>query len=485
MVEKVFTAWTEGLYGKEWPISFLFRCEDSERYRDLLYFEARRFIDGLGISGKRGVRFQAIEKRGIIPPILAMASSSQSATNHDMYTEEERHAIEAQLERLLANPYFSHSRRFPSFLRYIVNATVNGHADLLKERTLGIEIFAKSAAYDPALDPIVRVTAAEIRKRIAQYYQDPGHENELKVSLPPGSYVPQFQFSGVGYGVANAGPNDPALMPAESAVALTQTRAAHRTRWIVAAFAALALLSTAAWFVTWRISQHSAFAEFWDPILNSQEPVLFCVADQTQYTTISQRDAENPAQLVTLKDNLTAVVIDDLSTIVKIAGVLQSKGIHYSLRGESATNLMDLRNGSSVIVGAFDNAWTLRLTKTLRYRFANDPDMAHLWIVDSMDPKQPRWIVDRGEQMATNNYQDYAIVARFTDDLTGKPTLIAAGIARGGTIAAGEFLTNPELLRVVRSHQSSPNAKNVELVLSTQIVDGDPGTPKIEAVYYW
>ena len=119
-----------------------------------------------------------------------MASSSQSATSHDMYTEEERRAIEAQLERLLANPYFSHSRRFPSFLRYIVNATVNGQADLLKERTLGIEIFAKSAAYDPALDPIVRVTAAEIRKRIAQYYQDPGHENELRVSLPPGSYVP-------------------------------------------------------------------------------------------------------------------------------------------------------------------------------------------------------------------------------------------------------------------------------------------------------
>lgn len=414
-----------------------------------------------------------------------MASSSQTATSQDLFTEEEKRAIEAQLERLLANPYFSHSRRFPSFLRYIVNATVNGQADLLKERTLGIEIFAKSADYDTSLDPIVRVTAAEIRKRIAQYYQDPGHENELKISLPPGSYVPQFQFSGVDYGSAETGPNDPALIPTEPAVALAQPRPAHRARWIVAAIAVLALFAGVAWFVTWRISQHSAFAEFWDPILSSQEPVLFCVADQTQYTSISQRDAENPEQLVTLKDNLTAVVIDDLSTIVKIAGVLQSQGKHYSLRGENATNLMDLRNGPSVIVGAFDNAWTLRLTKTLRYHFANDPGMAHLWIVDSMNPKQPRWIVDRGEQMATNNYQDYAIVARFTDDLTGKPTLIAAGIARGGTIAAGEFLTNPELLRVVRSHQPSPNAKNVEVVLSTQIVDGEPGTPKIEAVYFW
>jgi hypothetical protein len=135
-----------------------------------------------------------------------MGSPPQSAISHDLFTEEEKRAIEAQLERLLANPYFSHSRRFPAFLRYIVNATVNGQADLLKERTLGIEIFAKSANYDTALDPIVRVTAAEIRKRIAQYYQDPGHGNELKVSLPPGSYVPHFQFSGVDYGVADTGP---------------------------------------------------------------------------------------------------------------------------------------------------------------------------------------------------------------------------------------------------------------------------------------
>jgi hypothetical protein len=420
-----------------------------------------------------------------------MGSPPQSAISHDLFTEEEKRAIEAQLERLLANPYFSHSRRFPAFLRYIVNATVNGQADLLKERTLGIEIFAKSANYDTALDPIVRVTAAEIRKRIAQYYQDPGHGNELKVSLPPGSYVPHFQFSGVDYGVADTGPNEPALLPTESALALAQTltvqqtRTVHWTRWMVAAIAVFVLLSGVTWFVTWRINQHSAFAEFWDPILNSPEPVLFCVADQTQYTAISLRDAGNPEQLVTLKDNLTAVVIDDLSIIVKIAGVLQSRGKQYTLRGENATNLMDLRNGSSVIVGAFDNAWTLRLTKTLRYHFANDANMAHLWIVDSTNPKQSRWIVDRGEQMATNNYQDYAIVARFTDDLTGKPTLVAAGIARGGTIAAGEFLSNPQLLRVVRSRQPSPNAKNVEVVLSTQIVDGEPGTPKIEAVYFW
>ena len=103
-------------------------------------------------------------------------------------------AIQEQLERLLSNSHFNQSRRFPSFLRFVIDQTLLGQTDLLKERTLGIEIFGREADYDTASDPIVRVTATEIRKRIAQYYQEPGHEAELRVSLPSGSYVPQFHW---------------------------------------------------------------------------------------------------------------------------------------------------------------------------------------------------------------------------------------------------------------------------------------------------
>src|SRR5271170_1081710 len=110
------------------------------------------------------------------------------------FSEEEKNAIHLQMERLVANPHFSHSRRFPSFLRFVIDHTISGRADVLKERTLGVEIFGKNADYDTASDPIVRVTATEIRKRIAQYYQDPGHENELRISLIPGSYIPQFHW---------------------------------------------------------------------------------------------------------------------------------------------------------------------------------------------------------------------------------------------------------------------------------------------------
>ena len=102
-------------------------------------------------------------------------------------SEKEQEAVREQMNRLLANPFFSHSRRFPIFLRFVVEQTLAGAAENIKERTLGVEIFGRDAEYDTSVDPIVRVTAAEIRKRVAQYYQDPGHEREMRITLPQGS----------------------------------------------------------------------------------------------------------------------------------------------------------------------------------------------------------------------------------------------------------------------------------------------------------
>jgi len=79
-----------------------------------------------------------------------------------------------------------------TFLRFVVEQTLAGKTEALKERTLGVDVFARPSHYDTNDDPIVRVTAGEIRKRIAQYYQEPGHEEELRIYLPLGSYVPHF-----------------------------------------------------------------------------------------------------------------------------------------------------------------------------------------------------------------------------------------------------------------------------------------------------
>lgn len=407
-------------------------------------------------------------------------------------SEEEKTAIHLQMERLLANPYFSHSRRFPSFLRFVIKHTISKQTDMLKERTLGIEIFGKSADYDTASDPIVRVTAAEIRKRIAQYYQDPGHENEIRISLPIGSYIPQFQWPSSIKEEVSAEPPSPVLaeptaLAIQDAVPVEVTVHHHGRHWKTAFFSGLALAIVGiALFLFWNSTHRSAYDYFWGPVLSSSDPVLFCVADQNQYSAIALRDAADPTRQIILPDNLTALVMDDLSPIVRMAGVLQSNGKKYTLRGEGATTLLDLQSGPTVFIGAFDNAWTLRLTKPLRYHFANNSDMTEFRIVDTLSPTQASWMVSRTQQMATNNYRDYAIVARFTDTNTGRLAIVAAGVGRGGTIAAGEFLTNPgDLALLEHAAQAAGNKKNLEVVLSTQIIDGEPGTPKMEASYFW
>jgi hypothetical protein len=415
---------------------------------------------------------------------------NDSATATAALTDEERKAIHEQLERLLINSHFKQSRRFPSFLRFVIDQTLQGQTDLLKERTLGIEIFGREADYDTASDPIVRVTATEIRKRIAQYYQEPGHETELRVSLPAGSYIPQFHWpqaaKETGHAeIVVAPPTSVSAELLEVETPLDQTqrqgRPAFWRRATVGILAAAVLCAAAAYL--WHSVQRSAFDFFWGPLVKSSEPVLFCVADQSRYSTITLRDAATPSRQTQLQDNLTAIIIDDLNPIVRVAGLLQANGKKYTLKGEGTTDLMDLRNGPTVFIGAFDNAWTLRLTAPLRYHFANNPDMTDFSIVDSTKPGQAGWVVDRFQQMTTNNYRDYAIVARFTDSTTGKLAVVAAGVARGGTRVATEYLTDPADL--AQLERAAGNKKNMEVVLSTQIIDGEPGTPKVEASYFW
>jgi len=391
--------------------------------------------------------------------------------------------VREQLNRLLANPFFSHSKRFPMFLRFVVDRTLAGEAESIKERTLGIEIFGRDVEYDTAADPIVRVTAAEIRKRVAQYYQDPAHRGEVRITLPSGSYIPLFGWP---QATRDLTPHEvepaPLPLPApRTSTGVNAPRHSHLT--LLLAIVAAAIVSVASVLV-WQNMHPSALEFFWQPLLGSKEPVLLCVADQLQYSNIVLRDAADPSKQFILNDKLTALVMDDVFATGKVVGVLQSRGRQYSLKGEGATSLNDLRSGPTIFIGAFDNAWTLRLTNTLRYHFANNPEMTRMSIVDRNSPSQ--WYVDRPVQLATNIYRDYAIIARFTDSNTGKIAVIAAGIGRGGTIAAGEFLTDPaDLAQIERSALAAGNKKNMEIVLSTQIIDGQPGSPKVEAAYFW
>jgi hypothetical protein len=252
------------------------------------------------------------------------------------------------------------------------------------------------------------------------------------------------------------------------------------------AVALLMLVLAGASTAVWYTSRPPALKQFWEPFVKSSEPVLFCIADQNQYSTIRLRDATDPQREITLTDSMITIIIDDVSPLVNVAGLLRTYGKTYRVLGEASTSLTDLRRGPSVFIGAFDNGWTLRLTSPLRFHFANDRDMAQLWIEDRANPNSRGWMLDRTVQQQTGTYKDYAIVARLVDPNTDQFVVVAAGIARGGTVAAGEFLVDAHRMEDLLK-QVPPNwkQKNLEIVLETQVIQGRSGPPRIAAVHVW
>jgi hypothetical protein len=416
----------------------------------------------------------------------------QVTENWTPCSEAEKSAVQQQLERLLASPLFHSSKRYPTFLRLVVARALAGQADQLKERILGVEIFDRPADYDTNTDPIVRVTAAEIRKRIEQYYHDPKHNHEIRMFLPAGSYVPQFYWPGHPSALPPVTsleiPADAAeLVKARPPVTLPDVPRAKRSLWArrMPAFALVGLMLVIASAALWRLSRPPVLKQFWEPFVNSPNPVLICVADQSQYSTIRLRDASDPSHQITLPDSMVALIIDDVSPLVNVAALLRTYGKTSRVLGESNTTLTDLRRAPSIFIGAFDNSWTLRMTSPLRFHFANDAAMNKLWIEDRANPGNHNWMMDRTIQQ-TGTYSDYALVARFVDPNLEQLVVVGAGIGRGGTVAAGEFLVDEQRMDDMLKHVPGDwKRKNIEIVLETQVIGDRSGPPRITAAHVW
>ena len=93
---------------------------------------------------------------------------------------------------MLASPGFAGSERLSRFLRYVVEETLEGRSDGLKETTVGIDVFGRKPGYDPRLDGVVRTEAIKLRAKLKEYYEDAGRGDLVRIDLPKGGYVPAF-----------------------------------------------------------------------------------------------------------------------------------------------------------------------------------------------------------------------------------------------------------------------------------------------------
>jgi hypothetical protein len=417
-------------------------------------------------------------------------------------SEEEKESVRQQMNRLLQTSHFRNSRRYPPLFRFIVEETLAGRGEFLKERLLGIHVFGRPADYDTASDPIVRVTIAEIRKRIAQYYHEDVHASEMRIELLPGRYEPEFrprkepgherQQSGVmppEYAVSNGQPKKLISVPEQLlrssiAKAARPLRTFGHTPWL---FALAALLIVA--YPLWQWAHPSAINEFWGPILATHRAVTFCLpngAGRVRGPATNSESANKPVPSTFLDHESLGenVVFSDALATLRISNLIAVHNREMRFRLNVFTTLDDLRQGPTVLVGGLDNEWTLRAIAPLRFHFAGSKEETY-WVQDAKNPDRKDWVLDLKTQYESVN-RDYAIIARIHDEDTGQLELIVAGIGMSGTAAAGEFLVDPHQLEELR-RKVGPGFRDhdFEAVLSTDVVDGIAGSPKIVSVATW
>jgi hypothetical protein len=420
----------------------------------------------------------------------------QKATELADFSQSDKEAILLQVERLLASSRFRNSRRYTDLLRFVVQQTIDGHADTLKERTLGIEVFGREPGFDTSGDSIVRVAAAEVRKRIAQYYQEEGHQRELRVDLPSGSYAAHFRFP------LEASPLDggrPDILEAPQGDKLEDSAHAsgfrsHRTK-IAFAMVALLLIAVAAWALL-RGSADSGMNRFWGPLFGSSTPIMICVGTvEPPHLTLEFRK-QFPRQMADTVNGAVdspgpetsfvdwpAVSLSDAVEIARITEMLTRHEKTSLLRSSENVTLSDLRNGPVILVGVLENPWTLRLLSKLRFHPRMDYATQKVWIEDSQHPERKDWSAPWGIPYSDSS-DDYALVTRSRDPLSGQVTIVLGGLAMHASQAASEFAANPAYLSRLSSSLRDPN-KNVQIVLKIGVIKGAAGPPQIVAEYYW
>lgn len=161
-------------------------------------------------------------------------SASSARESWTPKTEEDLRRVHQEVNEIVLNEHFRGSNRCPALLRYVVEMAVHGAPDDLKERTIGIEVFHRPPDYDNMDDPVVRVCASEIRRRIALYYSE-NPDRPIEIEIPTKGYVPHFWRRAAATGnegpspFGNADPGTATQAAAEADIAASDKHP-HRSR---------------------------------------------------------------------------------------------------------------------------------------------------------------------------------------------------------------------------------------------------------------
>jgi len=411
---------------------------------------------------------------------------------------------------MLASTAFRTSKQARSLLQYLVNQAIGGHDAMFKERIVGVNVFARNPDYNTGDDPIVRVRASDLRKRLAQYYAGEGAESPIRIQIHQGSYQPVFTRAGQVHATDHAPEAVSSLqttpefhslpidsMISNSGVSVFKARRLRRRYYILAG--TIACLLGVACTVLVRQTQKTATDLFWEPVLNSSRPVLIYFGTNAvyqfsreflnRYRTTHNVEQEGQEFFVDLPGSTKIdagdigraedyVAGSDFAAATPLISLLNRRAKAFELRWGHDISIGDLRDGPVILVGGFNNELTLEVTRSLHFVFEGGNH-----VKDRSDSNRIWSVVkdSRGHLV-----DDYAVVSRLIDPKTGAILITVAGIGPDATQAAGEFLGSQHGIdSALKGAPTGWPKKNMQILLHIKAVYPAPSSVIAESVYCW
>jgi hypothetical protein len=420
--------------------------------------------------------------------------------------------IDESLGQILRSARFKDSMQLQTLLKYIVKESLNGHDDALKERIIGIDVFGRKPDYDTADDPIVRSRVGLLRKRLAQYYEsEEARSSAVQIVIPSGSYHPTFIFHRLANNESKENPVKDQPQTAvshgtednpESGAASKVPSSSRTPRWRVWGIVAVASCSLllAAWVVVANWNKSELYL-LWKPILESKKTVLlyngtinpvYLLSLDNVNSTNPQVDQDLPASAPSLTSvegpTLTAgefvpvqgglVPPGDIAADLEVAALMNTYGRNLSMRSGSGLPFVDLQGSPTILIGAYDNYWTMSLARDLPFFFDRSGR------IRERSGQHRVWSsVARADNTIS---EDYAVVFRLLDSKVGGPVIDISGLTTCGTQAAAQFATDPvQLKKILGIPRNALKQKNIEFVLRTSLVNCTPTSVDIVAQHVW
>lgn len=439
---------------------------------------------------------------------------------------EQQEDVWRALEDLLGSPPLRSTAQCQHLLRYIVEHTLLGELGLLRERVIGKEVFGRRPDYEPGDDPVVRIRAADLRKRLALYYQALPDLPFVKIDVPPGSYRATFAWSSKVVAPRTPLEPDASLSPHASIPSIESTRLGSLStipgiqdvpvrraieevrgpsrlpRLLIPLLATVLLIVGLAG--TWYIRRASdPVRQFWAPVLADPRPILISIGSNAVYrmgeheideylnrTEAEQQTSEGMEFFPILKPDQSFastglypapdsfVALADVAATTEIVRMLTRYGKDFNERFPNDISFSEMREHSAVLIGGANNPITVDISKNLPFvrRGRN-----RIWDRDHPDKG---WELHASDDL--HDTDDYAIITRLIAKNDVVSMVSVAGLGSHGTLAAAEFLCNPDDVRSLR-RQLGPDwlKRNFQVVLHVKIIDFKPSSMEIVAARQW